>query len=48
MVLLFFVGLQTRVADILRVGGRAGLVAVLGVLGLGRRSMAIVGVGMSR
>jgi Kef-type K+ transport system membrane component KefB len=32
IVLLFFVGLETRVADILRVGGRAALVAVLGVI----------------
>jgi Kef-type K+ transport system membrane component KefB len=32
IVLLFFVGLETRVADILRVGGRAGLVATLGVV----------------
>src|SRR5918912_722310 len=31
VVLLFFVGLETRVADILQVGGRAALVAVLGV-----------------
>ena len=32
IVLLFFVGLETRMADILRVGGRAGVVAVLGVV----------------
>ena len=32
VVLLFFVGLETRLADILRVGGRAGLVAVVGVV----------------
>ena len=32
VVLLFFVGLETRIADILRVGGRAGTVAVLGVI----------------
>jgi Kef-type K+ transport system membrane component KefB len=32
VVLLFFVGLETRIADILRVGGRAGVVAVLGVV----------------
>src|SRR5918998_3357657 len=32
VVLLFFVGLETRLADILRVGGRAGAVAVLGVV----------------
>jgi Kef-type K+ transport system membrane component KefB len=32
VVLLFFVGLETRVADILRVGGRAALVAILGVV----------------
>jgi Kef-type K+ transport system membrane component KefB len=32
VVLLFFVGLETRVADILRVGGRAMAVAVLGVV----------------
>ncbi|MHB1132180.1 MAG: cation:proton antiporter [Chloroflexota bacterium] len=32
VVLLFFVGLETRFADILRVGGRAGAVAVLGVV----------------
>jgi len=32
VVLLFFVGLETRLADILRVGGRAGVVAVLGVV----------------
>lgn len=32
VVLLFFVGLETRVADIARVGGRAALVALLGVL----------------
>lgn len=31
VVLLFFVGLETRIADILRVGGRAGVVAILGV-----------------
>jgi Kef-type K+ transport system membrane component KefB len=31
IVLLFFVGLETRVAEIMRVGGRAGGVAVLGV-----------------
>jgi Kef-type K+ transport system membrane component KefB len=31
VVLLFFVGLETRVSDILKVGGRAGAVAVLGV-----------------
>jgi Kef-type K+ transport system membrane component KefB len=32
VVLLFFVGLETRLADILRVGGRAGLVAIVGVV----------------
>lgn len=32
IVLLFFVGLETRLADILNVGGRAGLVAALGVI----------------
>jgi Kef-type K+ transport system membrane component KefB len=32
VVLLFFVGLETRLADILRVGGRAGFVAILGVV----------------
>ena len=32
VVLLFFVGLETRFADILRVGRRAGVVAVLGVI----------------
>jgi Kef-type K+ transport system membrane component KefB len=32
VVLLFFVGLETRIADILRVGGRAGVVAMLGVV----------------
>jgi len=32
VVLLFFVGLETRLGDILRVGGRAGVVAVLGVV----------------
>ena len=32
VVLLFFVGLETRLADILRVGGRAGVVAILGVV----------------
>jgi len=32
VVLLFFVGLETRLVDILRVGGRAGAVAILGVL----------------
>jgi Kef-type K+ transport system membrane component KefB len=32
VVLLFFVGLETRLADILRVGRRAGAVAVLGVV----------------
>jgi Kef-type K+ transport system membrane component KefB len=32
VVLLFFVGLETRLADILKVGGRAGVVAVLGVV----------------
>jgi Kef-type K+ transport system membrane component KefB len=32
VVLLFFVGLETRVADILKVGGRAAAVAVLGVV----------------
>jgi Kef-type K+ transport system membrane component KefB len=32
VVLLFFVGLETRLADILQVGGRAGAVAVLGVI----------------
>jgi Kef-type K+ transport system membrane component KefB len=32
VVLLFFVGLETRVADIVRVGGRALTVAVLGVI----------------
>lgn len=32
VVLLFFVGLETRMADILRVGGRAGLVAIVGVV----------------
>ena len=32
VVLLFFVGLETRVADIVNVGGRAGTVAVLGVV----------------
>jgi Kef-type K+ transport system membrane component KefB len=32
VVLLFFVGLETRVADILKVGRRAGAVAVLGVV----------------
>lgn len=32
IVLLFFVGLETRVSDILRVGGRAGTVALLGVV----------------
>ena len=32
VVLLFFVGLETRLADILKVGGRAGAVAVLGVV----------------
>ena len=32
VVLLFFVGLETRVADIFRVGGRAAAVAVLGVV----------------
>jgi Kef-type K+ transport system membrane component KefB len=31
VVLLFFVGLETRLGDILKVGGRAGMVAVLGV-----------------
>src|ERR671938_966655 len=31
VVLLFFVGLETRVADILRVGGRAALVAAVRV-----------------
>ncbi|HEY8477706.1 MAG TPA: cation:proton antiporter [Chloroflexota bacterium] len=31
IILLFFVGLETRVSDILKVGGRAGLVALLGV-----------------
>ncbi len=30
--LLFFVGLETRLADLLRVGARAGVVAVLGVV----------------
>jgi Kef-type K+ transport system membrane component KefB len=32
VVLLFFVGIETRIADILRVGGRALSVAVLGVI----------------
>ena len=32
VVLLFFVGLETRLADIARVGGRAGGVALLGVI----------------
>ena len=32
VVLLFFVGLETRIADILRVGGRAGAVAILGIV----------------
>ncbi len=32
VVLLFFVGLETRMADILRVGGRAGMVAIVGVV----------------
>jgi Kef-type K+ transport system membrane component KefB len=32
IVLLFFVGLETRVADITRVGSRAAVVAVLGVM----------------
>lgn len=32
IVLLFFVGLETQLADILRVGGRAGVVAVAGVI----------------
>jgi Kef-type K+ transport system membrane component KefB len=32
VVLLFFVGLETRLADILRVGGKAGVVAILGVV----------------
>src|SRR5688500_5741282 len=32
VVLLFFVGLETRLTDILRVGGRAAAVAVLGVV----------------
>src|SRR5215211_6166000 len=32
VVLLFFVGLETRIADIVRVGGRAMAVAVLGVV----------------
>ncbi|HEY7063802.1 MAG TPA: cation:proton antiporter [Chloroflexota bacterium] len=32
VVLLFFVGLETRLVDILRVGARAGAVAVLGVV----------------
>ncbi len=32
VVLLFFVGLETRLADILKVGGRAGAVAVLGLV----------------
>lgn len=32
VVLLFFVGLETRVADILKVGGRAGAVAISGVV----------------
>jgi len=32
VVLLFFVGLETRISDILRVGGRAGIVAILGVV----------------
>ncbi|MFN0072267.1 MAG: cation:proton antiporter [Chloroflexota bacterium] len=32
IVLLFLVGLETRLSDILRVGRRAGLVAVLGVI----------------
>ncbi len=31
VVLLFFVGLETRVADVIKVGGRAAAVAVLGV-----------------
>jgi Kef-type K+ transport system membrane component KefB len=32
VVLLFFVGLETRITDLLKVGGRAGTVAVLGVV----------------
>jgi len=32
VVLLFFVGLETRIADIFRVGGRAATVAILGVV----------------
>jgi Kef-type K+ transport system membrane component KefB len=32
VILLFFVGLETRVADILKVGRQAGLVAVVGVI----------------
>jgi Kef-type K+ transport system membrane component KefB len=44
IVLLFLVGLETRLSDILRVGGRAGIVAVAGVvvpfiLGFGYVSM---------
>ncbi len=32
IVLLFFVGLETRVADLLRVGPRASVVGTLGIL----------------
>ncbi|HLI27684.1 MAG TPA: cation:proton antiporter [Chloroflexota bacterium] len=43
IVLLFFVGLETRVADMLRVGGRAALVAVLGVVAPFVLGFALVG-----
>lgn len=46
IVLLFAVGLETRLADLLRVGGRAGAVAALGVLfpfGLGYGLAIMIG-----
>jgi Kef-type K+ transport system membrane component KefB len=46
IVLLFFVGLETRLADVLRVGRRAGSVAVAGVVvpfGLGYGLLTLLG-----
>ena len=46
IILLFLVGLETRLSDILRVGGRAGVVAVAGVVlpfGLGYVFVALLG-----
>jgi Kef-type K+ transport system membrane component KefB len=46
IILLFLVGLETRLSDILRVGGRAGLVAIAGVVvpfGLGYLFVAQLG-----